>query len=236
MVGSGTLITFPVLLAFGLPPVSANVSNTIGLVPGSAAGAVGYREELGPLLGLTRRLALASLSGAIIGAILLLSLPGSAFRAIVPAFIAVSLGLVVAQPRLGGYLERRRLARQAAPGAPAAGRGEWGVLAAVLLAGVYGGYFGAAQSILLLGILGLAYAEPLSRLNAVKVVLAGLVNLCAGVIFALVAHVDWAAVGLIAAGSLVGGWLGARWGRRLSPGSLRALIVLVGLVAIARLI
>ena len=237
VVGSGTLITFPVLLAFGLSPVTANVSNTIGLVPGSAAGAIGYRAELAGQGKRTARLSAASLTGAVAGAILLLVLPGSAFRAIVPVFIAASLVLVVAQPRLARYLTARRARRS--PGAPHVGppSGGWPVWAGVLLSGVYGGYFGAAQGILLLGILGLAFTdESLARINAVKVVLAGLVNLCAGVIFAVVAHVDWAAAGLVAAGSIVGGWLGARWGRGLSPEALRGLIVVVGVVAIVRLV
>jgi uncharacterized membrane protein YfcA len=217
-----------VLLAFGLGPVTANVSNTIGLVPGSAAGALGYRAELSGQGSRASTLAAASICGAVIGAVLLLSLPGSAFKAIVPAFIGLSLVLVVAQPRLAGYLVARRAG---------SGRGEGGFLAAVgvLLSGVYGGYFGAAQGILLLAILGIAYSDPLGRINALKVVLAGLVNLTSGIIFAVVAHVDWAAAGLIAAGSLLGGWLGARWGRRLSPDLLRTLIVIVGIAAIVRL-
>ena len=228
IVGSGTLITFPVLLAFGYAPVVANVSNTIGLVPGSIAGAIGYRQELrgqGPRIA---KLAAASGSGAVTGAILLLTLPPSAFKSIVPVFIVIALVLIVAQPRLTALLRRREPDAQEHLG-PAA-------LIAVFATGVYGGYFGAAQGILLLSILGLALHETLQRINATKNVLAGLVNLLAGVIFAAVAHVSWPAVGLIAAGSVIGGTLGGRYGRRIPPTALRAIIVAVGIVAIVRLL
>ncbi|HEY5389042.1 MAG TPA: sulfite exporter TauE/SafE family protein [Solirubrobacteraceae bacterium] len=228
VVGSGTLITFPVLLAFGYAPVTANVSNTIGLVPGSVAGAIGYRAELRDQGARLRRLALASTLGAATGATLLLTLPASAFKSIVPVFIGLALVGIVVQPRLGPALRARRdhAARQLGPG----------TLVAVFGTGVYGGYFGAAQGIMLLAFLGIALDEPLQRLNAVKNVLAGLVNLLAGVIFAIVAHIAWDAAGLIAAGSVAGGILGARYGRRLPAGPLRALIVAVGVVAIVRLL
>ncbi|HTX32418.1 MAG TPA: sulfite exporter TauE/SafE family protein [Solirubrobacteraceae bacterium] len=228
VVGSGTLITFPALLAFGYPPVTANVSNTIGLVPGSVSGAVGYRRELSGQRRRTWPLAVVSTLGGTAGAILLLTLPASAFKAIVPGFIAVALVLIVAQPwltRLVGS-RRRRHDQRVAP-APTLG---------VFLSGVYGGYFGAAQGILLLAILGLAIDDDLQRINALKVVLAGLVNLVAGVIFAIVAHVAWGAAGLIAAGSILGGVIGARYGRRLPPIALRMVIVVVGIAAIVRLV
>jgi len=228
VVGSGTLITFPALLAFGYAPVTANVSNTIGLVPGSVAGAVGYRRELTGQRSRTVRLAIASTVGGIAGAIALVSLPPSAFKAIVPVFIAIALVLIVIQPRLARVLgSRRRDAHQSA--GPAATIG-------VLLSGVYGGYFGAAQGIMLLAILTLALDDKLQRVNALKVVLVGLVNLVAGVIFVFVAHVAWVAAGLIAAGSIIGGTIGAREGRRLSPTALRAVIVVVGVIAIVRLL
>jgi uncharacterized protein len=228
VVGSGTLITFPALLAFGYAPVTANVSNTIGLVPGSVTGAIGYRPELGGQRRRTLPLALASVLGGTAGAILLLRLPASAFKTIVPAFIAVALILIVAQPWLTRLIGARRRRHDQAAG-PAATLG-------VFLSGVYGGYFGAAQGILLLAILGLAIDDDLQRINALKVVLAGLVNLIAGIIFAFAAHVAWGAAGLIAAGSLLGGIIGARQGRRLSPLALRLVIVAVGIAAIVRLV
>jgi uncharacterized protein len=228
VVGSGTLVTFPVLLGFGYPPVVANVSNTIGLVPGSAAGAVGYRRELDGQRRRTIPLAAASLLGGAAGAILLLSLPASAFKSIVPAFIAIALVLVVAQPRLSRALAARGLHPRERAG-PLATIG-------VFASGVYGGYFGAAQGILLLSILGLALEEDLQRINALKVVLAGLVNLVAGVIFVIVTQVAWLPALLIAAGSILGGILGAHGGRRLPAQALRAVIVVVGIAAIVRLL
>jgi uncharacterized membrane protein YfcA len=228
VVGSGTLITFPVLLALGYPPVVANVSNTVGLVPGSATGAIGYRRELHGQRNRTRVLSCASMIGGAIGAALLLILPASAFKAIVPAFIALALIAIIAQPRLMTALASRRRPAHQTPGPF--------TLLAVGLCGVYGGYFGAAQGIMLIAILSIAIDEELQRINALKVVLAGLVNFVAGVIFVLVANVAWAAAGLIAIGAMFGGMIGARWGRRLPPNVLRGVVVVVGVIAIARLL
>jgi uncharacterized membrane protein YfcA len=206
--------------------VTANVSNTIGLVPGVASGIVGYRRELRGQRARIVRLGSASVTGGVIGAVLLLWLPAGAFSAIVPALILVGLVLVVLQPRISAWVDARH------EGA----RGEFGpswVWPAVLGTGVYGGYFGAAQGVILMGILGIGIADSLQRLNGLKNVLAGLVNGVAGLIFVFVAHVDWTVVLLIAGGSIVGGQLGATIGRRLSPLVLRIVIVVVGLVALA---
>jgi uncharacterized membrane protein YfcA len=228
IVGSGTLITFPVLLAFGYAPVTANVSNTIGLVPGSVSGAHGYRAELA---GHGRRalwLGIPSVLGGIAGAVLLLTLPASAFKAIVPGFIAAALVLVVAQP----WLTRRLAGRH---GHPLNARGALPL--SLFTVGVYGGYFGAAQGILILGLLGLTLPDPLQRVNAIKNVLAGLTNAIAGLVFLIAAsHVSWEVAGLIAAGSVPGGQLGARVGRRLPAPALRAVIVAVGIAAILKLV
>ena len=226
VVGSGTLITFPTLIAFGVPPVTANVSNTIGLVPGVASGTIGYRRELKGQRARAIRLGSASVLGGIAGAILLLSLPEGAFSAIVPALILLGLLLVVLQPRISDWVSRRH---EGARGE----FGPWWVWPAVFGTGVYGGYFGAAQGVILMGLLGIGIADGLQRLNGLKNVLAGLVNGVAGVIFVVVADVDWTVVALIAAGSIVGGQLGATVGRRLSPFVLRVVIVVVGLVALA---
>ncbi len=228
VVGSGTLFTFPVLLAFGYTPVVANVSNTIGLVPGSAAGAIGYRRELTGQRRRTVPLAGASIIGGIVGAVLLLSLPASAFKSIVPVFIAIALVLIIAQPRLGRLIESYRRRGRSIAGPM--------TMLAVLVSGVYGGYFGAAQGILLLAILGLGLEDDVQRINALKVVLTGAVNLVAGVVFVLVAHVAWLPALLIAVGSVLGGFLGAHQGRRLSPRALRGVIVIVGVGAIVRLL
>jgi uncharacterized protein len=228
VVGSGTLITFPVLLAFGYAPVTANVSNTIGLVPGSVSGAVGYRRELVGQRSRVIRLGTMSVLGGATGAVLLLVLPASAFKAIVPVFIAIALVLTVLQPRLSRWLNEREIDLDH----------ERSVLTplAVYVTGVYGGYFGAAQGILLLGILGIALAQSLQRTNALKNVLAGLVNGVAGLYFIFAAHVAWAPAGIIAGSSIIGAQLGARYGRRLPPAGLRAVIVVVGVVAIVRLL
>jgi uncharacterized protein len=228
VVGSGTLFTFPVLLAFGYAPVTANVSNTVGLVPGSAAGAFGYRHELSGQRSRTARMAVASVLGGLAGAVLLLTLPASAFKAIVPVFIAIALVLILVQPRLSRALEgRRERAREHA--GPLA-------LAGVFAAGIYGGYFGAAQGIMVLAILTLSLDDELQRLNALKVVLTGLVNLVSGIVFIVVANIAWLPTVLIAAGSILGAVFGARAGRRLSPRVLRGVIVVVGILAIVRLL
>lgn len=228
VVGSGTLITFPLLLAFGYAPVTANVSNTVGLVPGSFSGAFGYRRELAGQRTRALRLGAMSLAGGITGAVLLLALPASAFKAIVPAFIAVALVLTVLQPRINRALATRD------PGREQRGRALTPI--AIYLAGVYGGYFGAAQGILLLAILGVALAQDLQRSNALKNVLAGLANGSSGLYFIFAADVRWQPALLIAAGSIVGAQLGARYGRRLPPAALRALIVVVGICAIVQLV
>lgn len=225
-VGSGTLITFPVLVALGYPALIANVSNNVGLVPGALAGAIGYRRELRGQGGRMLRLGAFSVAGGLAGAILLLTLPASAFDAVVPALIAVALALVVLQPRINRALAHRRPTTEHSPA----------LRALVGASGVYGGYFGAAQGILLIAILGITLRDDLQRLNGLKNVLAGLVNLTAGVVFVVAAEIDWGIAGLIAAGSTVGGILGARYGRRLSPTALRALIVVLGVVAILRLV
>lgn len=229
VVGSGTLITFPVLLTVGLPPVTANVSNTVGLFPGSLTGAWGYRAELAGLRTLVLRLASASMLGAIGGAILLLTLPAEAFNAIVPALIILALLLVVFGRKLNALLVAKTRHR---PGAEVT----VALWVLTLITGVYGGYFGAAQGILLMGFFGVLLDLSLQRQNAVKNVLSGLVNLVAAVVFMFTAHVDWAAAGLIAAGSVIGGLLGARIGRRLPPAVLRGVIVVVGIVAVIKLL
>ncbi len=159
---------------------------------------------------------------------MLLLAPASAFKAIVPVFIAAALVLTVAQPRIARWLAHRRIDLER-PGAKL-------TPLAVYLSGVYGGYFGAAQGIMLLAILGVALNQDLQRTNALKNVLAGLVNGVAGLYFVFAAHVAWGAAGIIAAGSITGAALGARYGRRLPPNGLRALIVAVGIFAIVRLL
>jgi uncharacterized membrane protein YfcA len=228
VVGSGTLITFPTLLAVGVPPVTANVSNTIGLVPGSVSGAIGYRRELRGQRARLLRLGTASLTGGVLGAVLLLGLPDAAFNAIVPVLIAAGCVLVLVQPYVGRWVA----ARAAARGRVVPEHGALWVWAMVLLTGVYGGYFGAAQGVLLMAVMGIGIQDSLQRLNGVKNVLAGLVNGIAAVIFIVVADVNWAVVALIGVGSMIGGQVGATVGRRLPPWLLRLVIVAVGTAAI----
>ena len=227
VVGSGTLITFPTLLAFGVPPVTANVSNTIGLVPGSISGAIGYRRELAGQRSRVLRLSVASLIGGTAGAVLLLVLPEDAFTAIVPVLIVLGLVLVVCQPRISAWVAKRH---EATGGMPY--HGTWWVWPGVLGTGVYGGYFGAAQGVLLMAVLGTGVDEALQRLNGIKNILAAVVNAIAGLIFAIVADVDWWIVLLIGIGSVIGGQIGATVGRRLPPVGLRIAIVCVGTVAL----
>ncbi|QKW22189.1 sulfite exporter TauE/SafE family protein [Kitasatospora sp. NA04385] len=233
IVGSGTLITFPVLLAVGLPPVTANVSNALGLVPGSVAGAIGYRAELAGQRRRLLRFGTASLTGGLTGAILLIALPGGAFEAIVPVLILTALVLVVLQPRVARAMAARRAA--AGTAAPATDGG-WLLLACIGLTGVYGGYFGAAQGVLLLALMGMLLPDDLQTINGIKNVLAVIVNGVAAVFFLFASTIDWTAALLIAVGATLGGVLGARIGRRLPPIALRALIVAVGLAAITKLL
>lgn len=228
VVGSGSLITFPTLVALGYPPLVANVSNNIGLVPGSMSGAYGYRRELAGQAGRLRLLLPASLAGSLTGSILLLSLPSDLFDSVVVVLVAVALVLVVVQPWLVRRLADRPWGQRRRGVTPA-------LVLLVGLAGVYGGYFGAAQGIILVGLLGIFLDDHLQRHNATKNVLALTVNAAASVVFIVSTEVDWGVVGLIAVGSTIGGQLGASVGRRLDQRVLRAVIVAVGLVALVRL-
>jgi uncharacterized protein len=229
VVGSGSLITFPTLLAFGLPPVVANVSNNVGLVPGNVSGGFGYRRELAGQKRRLIRLGMASAAGAATGALALLWLPASVFKVIVPVLILISCVLVLVQPWISAWLRTRGTAR----GQDRVSR--W-LSAGVCLSGVYGGYFGAAQGVLVIGLLGSFLDEPLQRVNGAKNVLVAIVNGTAAVVFILVAHISWLAVLLIATGSSTGGLVGARFGRRLPPLALRLFIVVVGIIAVVKLI
>jgi uncharacterized membrane protein YfcA len=238
VVGSGTLVTFPVLLAVGLPPVTATVSNSLGLVAGNLTGAIGYRRELRGQRQLLLRLLPASVLGALTGAFLLLHLPASSFEAIVPVLIGLAVVLVAVQPLL-----QRALARRRPPGddgaAPAIGPGRLAaMIAGAYATGTYGGYFAASQGVLQIGIFGLLVRESLQRLNAIKNVLTTAVNGVAAGAYVVVAtdRVDWRAAVLIAVGAILGGYVGARFGRRLPSAVLRTAIVVLGLIAIGVLL
>ncbi|WAL40816.1 sulfite exporter TauE/SafE family protein [Brevibacterium sp. BRM-1] len=246
VVGSGTLITFPALVAFGVPPQTATMSNAIGLIPGNIASSLGYREEI---RGQGRRLlgwVPASVLGALTGAYLLVHLPETSFEAIVPALIVVALIMVIGQPALQSYLKKRKAAAAAAgkevaeaaePGHESVGR-KIAVFLAIYATAVYGGYFAAAQGIILIGLLGMLLTDPLQRINGIKNVLVLVVNAVAAASYIIVGFekINWLAALLVAIGSLFGGYIGARVGRRLNPVVLRCIIVVLGLVALWRIL
>ncbi|HET8587007.1 MAG TPA: sulfite exporter TauE/SafE family protein [Candidatus Limnocylindria bacterium] len=227
IVGSGSLITFPTLLAFGYSPVVANVTNTVGLIPGSAAGTFGYRRELEGQGRRGVRLGIVAVAGGISGGLLLLVLPPTSFERIVPFLILLAALLVAIQPRLAAIMARRRATGHSHEAA---------VVLSVFLTAVYGGYFGAAQGVIMVALLGVFIAEDLQRLNGLKNLLGGLDNAVAGVLFIFIAPVAWEAVLLLALGAVFGGMLGARVGRRLPPAVLRAVIVVVGTAVGLRLL
>ncbi|MGE2814758.1 sulfite exporter TauE/SafE family protein [Mycobacterium heidelbergense] len=237
LVGSGTLITFPTLVALGYPPVTSTMSNAVGLVAGSVSGTWGYRAEL---RGQWNRLAWqipASLSGAMVGAFLLLHLPTTVFARVVPVLLVLALILVVIGPRIQSWARRRAEGEGRSPEHITPARKAVLVLATFGV-GVYGGYFTAAQGILLVGVMGALLPESVQRMNAAKNLLTLVVNLVAAMSYTLVAfdRISWPVAGIIAAGSLIGGFLGARYGRRLSPNALRSTIVVVGLIGLYRLL
>ena len=221
VVGSGSLITFPTLVAIGYAPVTANVSNTVGLVPGGVSGMIGYRREL---RGQWRRCAILGIgttAGAVLGGVLLLQLPDAVFDAVVPALILLAVVLMAIRP---------------SPRVHEGGDNVPAGVAAAFGTGIYGGYFGAAQGIILISLLRLCFGEDLQVLNAIKNVLAGLANLVAGILFIVVAHVAWGAAALIAAGSVVGAQIGARYGRQLPQEVLRRIVIVYGVIVAAILI
>lgn len=232
IVGSGSLVTFPTLLLFGYPPLTANVSNNIGMVAGGVGGIYGYRRELAPNRSMLIRLAPASAAGALVGAVLLLVLPAESFQAIVPVLIALGMVMVV----VGPSIQRRTAAARHEGSATPLSRAL--LTGGIFLLGVYGGYFGAAQGILLVGLMGMLLSDGIQRLTAIKNVLATMVNVVAALTFMVIAtdHIDWSLVALISCGTLLGGYLGARYGRRLPPSVLRAIILVIGAVALVKLL
>lgn len=228
VVGSGSLITFPTLLALGMPPVPANMANTVGLAIGNIGGIVGYRRELRGTRSALIPLIAVTLVGAVVGALALLALPPSVFRLVAPVLIVVGCVLVAIQPLLN---RRRPEARAHASLAP-----RWLREPLILLTGTYGGYFGAAQGVLIVGVLDLTMSEDLQRINAIKNVLQTVAGWAATVVFVMHTALPWLAIGVIAVGSLLGSAIGSALGRRLPAWVLRAMIILIGVLAVAYLI
>jgi uncharacterized protein len=237
VVGSGTLITFPTLVAMGYPPVTSTMSNAVGLVAGSVSGTWGYRRELRGQWNRLRWQIPASLIGAGLGAWLLLHLPEQVFADVVPVLLIAALILVVIGPWIQVWA-RDRAEKEGRSGDQVSPRRMAAVVASTFAIGVYGGYFTAAQGILLVGAMGALLPESVQRMNAAKNLTTLLVNIVAALAYTLVAfdRISWQVAGLIAVGSLIGGWLGAHYGRQLSPNSLRAAIVVVGLIGLYRLL
>lgn len=221
VVGSGSLVTYPVLVALGYPPVVANIANTIGLTPGSIAGALSYRSELRVRRRELVELVCVASVGAVAGAALLLVLPSDIFQSVVPGLILIATLLVAIQPRI-----QKRIR-------PLGPRVEltFGLLAAMFLTSVYGGYFSAAQGVLILGVLGVMTGGSLQQQNAIKNVLQAVVNLVASAFFVFGTSPAWSAIGLIAVGALFGGRVGAAVGRRMPAAILRAGVLVVGVAA-----
>ncbi|MBN6752561.1 sulfite exporter TauE/SafE family protein [Kocuria palustris] len=251
IVGSGTLVTFPVLVTMGVPPVTATMSNAMGLIAGNLTGAWNYRAELRGLRGTLLKLLPCSIVGGAIGAGLLMVLPEEVFSYVAPALIVVALFFVVFQPRLQGIVRQRKEAQAQEIADAARAHGEESaqldpnslpqpsiLYVLVFIAGIYGGYFVAAQGVLLLGILGVFLLASMQSANAVKIFLVAAVNIVAAVSYILFSfeRIDWWVVVLIAISSSVGSWLGAKVGRRLSPVALRTVIVILGLAALANMV
>lgn len=235
VVGAGTLVSFPLLVFIGYPPLTATIANTIGIVPGSAAGVWVYRRELHRLRGVVARLLPASLLGGVIGAGLLLAFPAEVFSRIVPWLIGVGTVLVLLGPTIKERLARRRGAPSASDEtAPFPTRAALvGSVVGAFLLGIYGGYFSAAQGILLIGLLGILSQIDLQDLNALKNLTVAGVNVIAATVFLVRSPelIDWMLAGCIAIGAILGGLVGGRFARHLSPTLLRAAVALIGVAA-----
>ncbi len=218
IVGSGSLITFPTLVALGLPPFIANITNTVGITSGNASSIHGYRREL---VGQRERmLALVPFSavGGITGGTLLLIRP-SAFVGIVPWLVLLAVALVIVQPRLTTFLRSR---------GPRHIHGSKWLKLGLFASGVYGGYFGAAQGVIMIAIMAIGLEETWQRINALKNVCGFVANATAGILFVIFAHVNWVYVLILAISSIFGGQLGAHIGRRLPNPILRSIIIVAG--------
>jgi len=220
--GGGSLISFPALVAIGLPTLDANVTNTTAVWPGYLGSAFAYRPELADQGQRLRALGATAAAGAVLGGVLLLAAPDSVFDAVVPFLVLAGSILLALQPRIAALVRARAV--EGAPEHPVQ------LLAAVFAAAVYGAYFGGGLGVILLAVLGIFLVDHLQRLNALKATLSLLINTVALVTFALFGPVHWTAVAVVAPASLAGGYAGARLARRLSPDALRTVVVVFGVV------
>jgi uncharacterized protein len=233
IVGSGTLISFPTLVGVGFDQITANATNNIGIFPGSASASYGYRKEL---IGQRKRLLTlgpASMMGAVIGALLVFKLPPKAFKVIVPFLILFGVILVLLQPTIMKRVKARRAGSVQHHAPERISPLLW---IAVMLTGIYGGYFGAAQGVILIGIMGSMIEDDLVRINATKNVLSTIVGAVAGLVFIFKTHVSWPAIAIVATGSIAGGLIGSRIGRKIPPNVLRGIVATIGLIAAIKLL
>ncbi len=219
--GGGSLLLFPALLAVGLPPLAANVTNSVIQCPGYLGVALGSHRELRGQQGRVWSASGVAVLGSLVGSLLLLVLPAHVFDAVVPVLVALASGLLGGQPWLARWIG------EPAPGAPDR---RAILLPAVFVGAGYGGYFGGALGVILIAVLALTAHDDLRRLNAVKGVLSLIIGVVSVVVFALGAPVDWLAVALLAPTTLVGGFLGARLTGRLPAPVLRVAVAVVGVV------
>jgi uncharacterized membrane protein YfcA len=226
--GGGSLISFPLLLALGYPALTANITNTVGIWPGYAGGVIGFRNQISDQRGRLVRLSPIAVLGGVAGAILLLTTPSSAFRSLAPWLVLGASALFAVQP----------LVRRALGGPTHVTPRTRPILLAggTFLASVYGGYFGAGLGVMLLAILGLTLPDSILRTSGLRTALSILVNGVAAGVFLIHGGLAWEAVGLLAIGSLGGGWIGARVALSISPASLRLVVVVVGLATTVKLL
>ena len=226
--GGGSLVSFPLLLALGYPALTANITNTVGIWPGYLGGAAGFRHEISDQKERLVRLSPVAGAGAIVGAILLLTTSSALFTQLAPWLILGASALFAAQPLLRRALDSSSVATSTSH--PVL------LMGGTFLASVYGGYFGAGMGVMLLAILGLALPDSIVRTSGLRTVLSILINGIAAAVFLLHGGLVWEAVGLLAIGSLFGGWLGARLALSISATALRVVVVVVGLGTAVKLL
>jgi uncharacterized membrane protein YfcA len=233
LAGGGTLITFPTLTALGLPAVAANVTNTIAVAPGHLGATLAQRRELTGQRARLRRLVPAALLGGLVGGLLLLYTTERLFRHLVPWLILVASALLAVQEPVRAWLLRRLAGEAPDPSpsaAPPGGAHEALAVLAVFAASIYGGYFGAGLSVIVLAALGLCVGDTLTRLNATKQAIGFAANGAAAALFLFSGQVHWVAALVMAVGAVAGGALGGRIAGRVRPGTLRLVVVSVGVV------